>query len=193
MEKIELVEQVREKTGVSYGEAKEALDKNGDDLLEAIVWLEDQGLSPTRSARSSVGGTSASGLSSEMRAAQSAYERASETSRRAAADVFGRVRRGVAGFFRHNLRVKLVARRNGELFLALPRLVVVVGLALWLLADLLAVRAGLPYYPGLIVTLVMVATYLAPVVALFYVLFACHAERPEDDGMESGGGEDADA
>lgn len=188
MEKIELVEQVREKTGVSYGEAKEALDKNGDDLLEAIVWLEDQGLSPTHSARSSVGGgPSASGLSSEMRAAQSAYERASETSRRAAADVFGRARRSIAGFFRHNLRVKLVARRNGEVFLALPRLVVVVGLALWLFLDLLASRAGFPYYLGLIGSLVMVATYLAPIVALFYVLFACRAERPVDEAASEGG------
>lgn len=192
MEKMELVEQVREKTGVSYGEAKEALDKNGDDVLEAIVWLEDQGLSPTRSARSSVGGATGDGLSSEMRAAQSAYERASETSRRAAADVFGRARRSIAGFFRYNLRVKLVARRDGELFLALPRLVVVVGLALWLMLDLLAVRSGFPYYPGLIGSAVMVAVYLAPVVALFYVLFACRAERPDDEPT-SGGGEDADA
>lgn len=192
MEKIELVEQVREKTGVSYGEAKEALDKNGDDLLEAIVWLEDQGLSPTRSARSSVGGPAASGLSSEMRAAQSSYERASETTRRAAVDVFGRARRAIAGFFRRNLRIKLVARRNGEVFLALPRLVVVVGLALWLLLDLLAVRNGPAIYYGLIGSLVMVATYLAPVVALFYVLFACRAERPADDPA-SEGGEGADA
>ena len=50
MERIELVELVREKADVGYTDAKEALDACGDDLLDALVWLEAQGRSQTRTA-----------------------------------------------------------------------------------------------------------------------------------------------
>lgn len=43
MDKMEKVESLREKTGVSYTEAKAALEANGDDLLEALCWLEQHG------------------------------------------------------------------------------------------------------------------------------------------------------
>jgi hypothetical protein len=43
MEHIDLVEKLREKTGVSYGEAKEALERTNWDILDAIVYLEAQG------------------------------------------------------------------------------------------------------------------------------------------------------
>lgn len=40
---LEKVEKLREKTGVSYEEAKAALLRNGGDLLEALIDLERQG------------------------------------------------------------------------------------------------------------------------------------------------------
>ncbi|MEG2676682.1 MAG: hypothetical protein RR933_01065 [Oscillospiraceae bacterium] len=40
---LEFAEKLVEKTGVSYAEAKEALENNGWDILEAIFWLESQG------------------------------------------------------------------------------------------------------------------------------------------------------
>ena len=43
MDQLELVERLREKTGCSYSEAKAALDETGDDLLEALCWLESHG------------------------------------------------------------------------------------------------------------------------------------------------------
>ncbi len=43
MEQMEKVEFLREKTGCSYSEAKAALDSAGDDLLEALCWLETHG------------------------------------------------------------------------------------------------------------------------------------------------------
>ena len=43
MDQMELVEQLREKTGCSYSEAKAALDEAGNDLLEALCWLEQHG------------------------------------------------------------------------------------------------------------------------------------------------------
>ena len=45
MTEIEKVEKLREKADVSYTEAKEALDASGDDLLDAIIYLEKQGKS----------------------------------------------------------------------------------------------------------------------------------------------------
>lgn len=43
MDQMELVESLREKTGCSYSEAKAALDETGNDLLEALCWLESHG------------------------------------------------------------------------------------------------------------------------------------------------------
>ena len=40
---LELVEKLVEKTGLSYGEAKQALEKTDWDILEAIIQLEAQG------------------------------------------------------------------------------------------------------------------------------------------------------
>lgn len=43
MTTIEQVEKLREKTNVSYAQAKEALEKCNDDILDAILYLEEMG------------------------------------------------------------------------------------------------------------------------------------------------------
>ena len=43
MEQFEKVEKLREKTGVSYEDAKKALEEHDWDMLEAIVALENEG------------------------------------------------------------------------------------------------------------------------------------------------------
>ena len=43
MELLEKVEKIREKTGVSYEEAKAALEACGEDVLDALVYQENQG------------------------------------------------------------------------------------------------------------------------------------------------------
>lgn len=43
MDNLEKVEKIREKTGVSYEAAKEALEASNYDILDAIVYLEKQG------------------------------------------------------------------------------------------------------------------------------------------------------
>lgn len=43
MEQLEKVEKLREKANVSYEEAKEALEANNWDILDAMVYLEKQG------------------------------------------------------------------------------------------------------------------------------------------------------
>ena len=41
---LEHVEKLREKTGVSFEDAKRALDISDGDMLDAVIWLERQGL-----------------------------------------------------------------------------------------------------------------------------------------------------
>lgn len=43
MDQLEKVEKIREKTGVSYEEAKAALEAAGGDVLDALVYLENEG------------------------------------------------------------------------------------------------------------------------------------------------------
>ena len=43
MEQLEKVERLREKTGCTYEEAKAALEASNWDMLDAIVYLENQG------------------------------------------------------------------------------------------------------------------------------------------------------
>jgi len=43
MTELEKVERLREKSNVSYAEAKQALDNSGGDILDALIYLESQG------------------------------------------------------------------------------------------------------------------------------------------------------
>ncbi len=43
MEKIEIVDKLREKTNISYEEAKSALENNNWDILDAMLYLEESG------------------------------------------------------------------------------------------------------------------------------------------------------
>ena len=43
MTELEKVEKLREKADVSFAEAKDALDASNDDILEALIYLENQG------------------------------------------------------------------------------------------------------------------------------------------------------
>lgn len=42
MEELEKIDLIRERLGVSYREAKEALDKAGGDVVQALIMLENQ-------------------------------------------------------------------------------------------------------------------------------------------------------
>ena len=43
---LEMVERLREKAPVSYGQAKRALEYSGGNLLDALIYLEEQGAIP---------------------------------------------------------------------------------------------------------------------------------------------------
>ena len=70
MEKLDKVEVIREKCGVSYEDAKAALDACDDNVLDAIIWLERQGKSTKQSANYTTESAAQSEVSPEMQAAQ---------------------------------------------------------------------------------------------------------------------------
>ena len=80
MEKLEKVEVIREKCGVSYEDAKAALDACDDNVLDAIIWLEKQGKSTKQTANYTTESFAQSDVSPEMEAAQIAYQESSKKS-----------------------------------------------------------------------------------------------------------------
>ena len=53
MEKMEMVEKLQEKTGISAEEAWTALEKNGWVLVDAMLWLEKEKGIPTQTGKAS--------------------------------------------------------------------------------------------------------------------------------------------
>lgn len=173
-DRLELVERVREKAGVGYADAKTALDACGDDLLDALVWLEEQGRSATRTARSSTGAP-ADGVSSEMRAAQTAYARSSETGAQMVAGGFSRLRAWVRRTWRRGMETRVVSRRGGAV--SLPLLPTVAGIVSWLMLSLQTIYAYNWLWRDITLIIMVV-----PVICFFYLVFACRLERPANSG-----------
>lgn len=76
MTKLEKAEKIIEKTGVTYDEAKEALEACGEDMLDAIVYLENQG--KVKGPAQQVYTTKTEDSSKEFQQAAKAYEAAEE-------------------------------------------------------------------------------------------------------------------
>ena len=130
MDMLEKVELVREKTGVSYQDAKEALEATSYDVLDAIIWLESHGKADTHTATYQTTQTdAASTASDEMRAAQEEYHKESKKTRvgEAVGGFWGQVK----AVLRAGLEMTFIAERHGERVVTLPVLVVVIGLLAW--------------------------------------------------------------
>ena len=136
MEQLEKVEKLREKTGVTYEEAKKALEENQWDLLDAIVALENQGKikGPQMSAYS----TDRDQFGDFEKAAQDYEESSSRMTFGQAADKFlkwvgGMIKKGSENFFE--------VKKDGKDILSIPVLVLVIVflVAFWLVSILLVV------------------------------------------------------
>ena len=130
MDTLEKVELVREKTGVSYQDAKEALEANEDNVLDAIIWLEQQGKADVRTASFETHASSATKTTSaEMKEAQEEYHRTSRRSK------IGEHFSGFAAELRRILRASMdmtfVAEHNGSRAVAIPLLFVILGIFFW--------------------------------------------------------------
>ena len=124
MEKLEKVELIREKTGVSYDDANVALEAANGDVLDAIIWLERMGKAEAQSAAYTTESYAPGYTSPEMAEAQYEY---AESSKKSYHNLFNALKR----LFRKGLDTDFVAERNGERAFALPILVIILGLFVW--------------------------------------------------------------
>ncbi len=84
MEYLEMVEKLREKTNVSYEDARNALEATNYNMLDAIVYLEQQGKLPA--PKSAVYSTEPQPQSAEFAQTQQAYEQ--DCKKRSSGDTF---------------------------------------------------------------------------------------------------------
>jgi hypothetical protein len=130
MDMLEKVELVREKTGVSYQDARDALEANNNDVLDAIIWLEGQGKTETRTASYETGSTTTTKMSSpEMVEAQQEYHKSSKRTK--FGEIWSNFCQEVKRIFRAGLDMTFIAERKGERVLAIPLLFVVIGILCW--------------------------------------------------------------
>ena len=130
MEMLEKVELVREKTGVSYQDAKDALEACDYDVLDAIIWLEGQGKADTQTASFETTSASATKTSSiEMQEAQEEYQRTSKKTK--IGEAWGGFCREAKRILRASLEMTFVAEHDGDRVIALPLLLLIIGLFAW--------------------------------------------------------------
>lgn len=137
MDNLEKVEKIREKTGVSYEDAKAALEANNYDVLDAIVYLEKQGkVTPPKVSSYTTGQEQQSEAFSQ---AQQTYEK--DCQKKSAGDVLGRFCRWCGRLLKKSCDTTFEISQNGRQIVALPVLILVlcVVFAFWITLPLLVV------------------------------------------------------
>ncbi len=130
MEKLDKVEKVREKTGVTYQDARDALEACDYDVLDAIIWLENTGRTTPRTASYETSGPHATQATSvEMQEAQEEYQRTSKKTR--VGEVWERFYTQLRKLLRSGIDMTFVAERNGQRAVAIPLLFVIIGILAW--------------------------------------------------------------
>ncbi len=129
MEKLEKVEFIREKCAVSYGDAKAALDACGDNVLDAIIWLEKQGKTAQQATSYTTEANAQPEVSPEMEEAQAAYQASSKKS-----EFSQHVDSAWGGFkklLNKGIETKFIATRHGEQIITMPVIIPIIGLFIW--------------------------------------------------------------
>ncbi len=139
MDKLEKVELVREKCGVTYVEAKDALEACNYDVLDAIVMLEKAG--KTRPATASYTTTSqpTGEPSPEMSQVQREFHESSKKG--SVKEAFGRFVDGIKHILQRSIEVNFVAERKDARIVAVPVIVLalLVLFAFWITLPLLVI------------------------------------------------------
>lgn len=138
MATMEHVEKLREKANVSYTEAKAALDACGDDLLEALLYLERQGkVNPPEHG----GYYSSKDEQKEKQSATAETIRQSEPKGESFSQLMGRFFRWIRGLFVKSCENLFCVQRGGSQIITMPVLVLILLLifCFWLVIPLLIV------------------------------------------------------
>ncbi|MBR2836397.1 MAG: DUF4342 domain-containing protein [Coriobacteriales bacterium] len=139
MDKFEKAEKICEKTGVSFEDARAALEACDYDMLDAIVWLEQRGKTMPQTASYTTADAWQPTSADEMSRAQSDYERA--TSRPQVSQALGRIWEVLKRLARKGIDTTFVVTRHGNQVMRMPVLVLVVLLifAFWFVLPALAI------------------------------------------------------
>ncbi len=137
MDSLEKVEKLKEKTGVSYDEAKKALEACNWDILDALLYLE--ALGKIDGKQTAVYSTSAENTSREFEQAQRTYEK--ETKGSSLGETFDKFFNWCAKAVKKAWEIKFRVIHNEEEKVALPLLVVILLMvfAFWITIPLLIV------------------------------------------------------
>lgn len=141
MDKFEKAELICKKCGVTFEQAREALDACNEDVLDAVVWLERAGKTTTgAAAQYQADASQAYRTSDEMSQAQSDYERSTKKD-----GGFGAAWSRCMGWLRAGLRktvdTSFVVERTGRRVLSMPTLVLILlaVFAFWISVPLLVI------------------------------------------------------
>lgn len=126
MEKLEKVETIREKCGVTYEEAKAALEATEYDVLEAVIYIERMRAGEEVDTLRYATAEPEAEPAAEAPAAESVQDKGGKSSE--AWDRFcSKVRKVVNG----GMEMTFVAERKDERVFAVPLLFVILGLFIW--------------------------------------------------------------
>lgn len=133
MEHIEMVEKLMEKANVSYAEAKQALENNNWDMLDALIELERQG-----KVRSGQG--TASYTTEPEKEKQGGRQQSADASRNVP-NGWEEFWKGFCRLIRRGMQNHFVAERRGETLLSIPVLLLILLLCVgfWFILPLMVV------------------------------------------------------
>lgn len=140
MDKLEKVEKLREKTGVSYEEAKEALEANEYDMLDAIVFLEKAGkIHDQQSARYETHKNDNDSTAQDFAKAQQEYEKSVKTS--SIGDVLNKFFDWCGRVLKKSLETSFIIHHKERQVIKAPVLVLALALifAFWITVPLLII------------------------------------------------------
>ena len=142
MDKFEKAELICTKCGVTFEEAREALDACNEDVLDAVVWLERAGKAKTaQSAHFATDASQAYQTSAEMSQAQSDYERSTKKKDGGFSAAWGRCMGWLRAGLSKTVDTSFVVERGQRRVLSMPTLVLIllVLFAFWITIPLLVI------------------------------------------------------
>lgn len=131
MDQLEKVEKIREKTGVSYEDAKSALEACNYDLLDAIVYLEKLG--KIKAPEVGTYTTTPQETSNELAQAQAAYEQSCK--KKTFGERMDEFFAWVGDIIKKGCEKNFIIERKGERFMRMP-IIIFILLLIFCILDL---------------------------------------------------------
>lgn len=135
MNQLEKIEKIREKTGLTYSEAKAALDEAGGDVLDALLLLERQGRIPTPEVPNF---STKADTSEELKKASETYE---NTGGKSFGDYLKSFFAWLGRLIKKGCESSFIVTKDGSEFFSMPVIVLVLLLvfAFWIVLPLMVV------------------------------------------------------